>query len=366
MGILVGAFAFASLIARLPVGAAYTLERASKLLLFGGGVSVAAFILVPFVTHPLLFGGLMALDGIGWALATTTQLAVLVAARPRGLETAEAMGWYSGATGLGHTIAGGLGGGLADLLGFRASFFILAALTASGALVLYGAVERARRASRSAQPAEAEVRVKPKTPKFHALRGLSPLVWAGTSVMVYINLLNGVVGTFHPIMALGAGLTLTQIGILSSCRSWASSSIRLGSGPIFARIPAAKMTSPLMIIGALSVISIPLLRSSFLLQVPLFLMTGLARGLLRVTGSSEAFDAAEDSEDHHGMIAALLHAGLDLGKVGGPVLGGLVAQFAGIGPMFVIVPTALVVVYASLLMWVRRGSDPAALDRLAA
>ena len=48
--------------------------------------------------------------------------------------------------------------------------------------------------------------------------------------MFFINGLNALTNTFHPVIALAAGLSLTQIGALSSIRSWASSSIALRLG----------------------------------------------------------------------------------------------------------------------------------------
>src|SRR5207244_8558998 len=62
---------------------------------------------------------------------------------------------------------------------------------------------------------------------------------------------------FHPLFALGAGLSLTQIGALSSIRSWASSSSRFGSGPLFSRFNPAGFTLPLVIVGTLATCAIP-------------------------------------------------------------------------------------------------------------
>src|SRR5207253_1272965 len=140
-----------SLAARLPVGLAYSARRGGAFLLAGGALSAAAFALVPFVTDPVVFALLMGLNGLGWSVATTAQLALLVARPPGGVSTAAAMGWFSGATGLGNMAAGVLGGGLGDLLGLPTTFFVLAATPLVGALLM------ARGVSSSAALAEAEV-----------------------------------------------------------------------------------------------------------------------------------------------------------------------------------------------------------------
>src|ERR687886_3126805 len=136
IGAVVGVFGLASLAARLPVGLAYSVARGNAFLLAGGGLSAAAFALAPFVSDPVVFGVLMALNGLGWSIATTAQLALLVARPPGGVSTAAAMGWFSGATGLGNMAAGVLGGVTADVVGLRATFFLLAVTPLLGALLM--------------------------------------------------------------------------------------------------------------------------------------------------------------------------------------------------------------------------------------
>jgi hypothetical protein len=154
---------------------------------------------------------------------------------------------------------------------------------------------------------------------------------------------------------LAAGLTLTEIGILSSCRSGASSIVRLGSGALFARVGSAGLTLPLMVISAASLVVLPTVQASFVLQVPLFLATGLSRGLLRVSGSAGAFEAAGDHERQHGLTAALVHSGLDVGKITGPLVGGGVAQVLGLSTMFRVLPLALLATYLALHFASRRS-----------
>src|SRR5262249_60408955 len=97
-GAIIGTFAVASLATRLPVGLAYSVTRGTRFLLVGGACSALAFALTPFTTRPLALGALSALNGVGWSVATTAQLALLVARRPHGVATAEAMGSFSAAT----------------------------------------------------------------------------------------------------------------------------------------------------------------------------------------------------------------------------------------------------------------------------
>lgn len=352
VGAVLAVFAAASLLARFPTGAVYTVGRARRLLLVGGALSAAAFALLPLVGGALGVAVLMAIDGFGWAMATTSQLAVLVAARPQGLSTAAAMGWYSGFNGLGNFAAGVSAGFLADTLGFVPSLLILAAMPALATAVMTLAMpwDRLRRPpSDLAPPARPSLRG-----AWSDLRKLSVVAWAGAMVMVYINFVSAIANGFQPLLGLAAGLTLTEIGILASCRSWGSSTVRLGSGFIFARTDGKWLTTPLTLLSAASLFLIPSVASSFVLQIPLFLAMGVSRGLLRVTGSTEAFDAAED-ERSQGMVAALLFAGLDLGKLIGPLTAGFTAEAFGLPAMFRIVPVALLIVYLPLELVARRS-----------
>jgi DHA1 family multidrug resistance protein-like MFS transporter len=353
IGVIIGAFAVASLAARLPAGLTYSVRRGGAFLLLGGACSAVAFALIPFTTSPVALGALSALNGVGWSVATTAQLALLVARRPGGVSTAEAMGWFSGATALGNVAAGVLGGGIADLIGLRSSFYVLAATPLLGALLM------ARTAS-SAPGREDAARAEPppRAPILRSITGLPLAVWVGVLVMFFINGLNAVTNTFHPVIALAAGLSLTQIGALSSVRSWASSSSRFGSGPVFSRFDPAVLTLPLVVAGCLATSAIPSVIDSFLLQIPLFLVAGVSRGLLRVTGSADAFDGAGEDERTHGVTAALLYGGLDLGKIAGPVIGGVVAGAFGIATMFHVVPLGFLVLYLVLAIPARRALRP--------
>jgi predicted MFS family arabinose efflux permease len=353
IGAIVGVFAFASLVARVPAGAAYTVRRARRLLLLGGGLSVLAFALLPFAPGTVTLTALMALDGLGWSIATTVQLALLVAAKPHGMTTGSAMGWYAGFTGLGHSVAGVTGGMLGDTIGLRAAFIALAGVLALGTALIVRAVPAAN--GGPAVPHEEHVGIGLRGALL-AFRTMPVLVWIGVLVMFYINFVNGVVNTFHPVLALAAGLSLTQIGILASCRGWTSSISRLGSGALFARVHAGGLTTPLVLLSACAVFLIAPLRSYFWLQIPLFLAMGLSRGLLRVTGSADAFEAVDHDERRHGITAAVLHGGLDAGKVAGPIVGGIVAQLVGLATMFQLLPAVILALYFVLLVGGRRAA----------
>jgi hypothetical protein len=99
--------------------------------------------------------------------------------------------------------------------------------------------------------------------------------------------------------------------------------------------------------------------TSFALQVPLFVLAGVSRGLLRVTGSVDAFSSVGEDARLNGLTSALLYAGLDLGKIVMPFVGGAVAGLWGIANMFRILPAVLLVLYLALAVPARRALSPA-------
>lgn len=350
IGAVVGVYGIASLAARIPVGLLYSAGRGRGLLVGGGLLSALAFGLVPLVHGTLALTVLMALNGLGWSIATTAQLALLVARPPLGASTAVAMGWFSGATGLGNAVAGIVGGSLADAAGLRVTFFVLAATPLVGAIAMW----------RSIGAAPAGAPMPPRVGRRLAVVRMPLAVWVGVLVMFFINCLNSITNTFQPVLALGAGLSLTQIGALSSIRSWASSSSRFGSGPLFARFDPAGFTMPLVVAGTLATCLIPSVIGSFVAQIPLFVIAGLSRGLLRVTGTADAFDAVGQNDRQHGLTSAFLYGGLDVGKIVGPVAGGVVAGAFGIATMLRVLPFAFLLLYLALAVPARRAARPVA------
>src|SRR5436853_430861 len=148
-------------------------------------------------------------------------------------------------------------------VGLSATFSVLAVAPVVGALLMV------RTTQVLAQPKEETVR-----PTVRLLGQMPLAVWVGVLVMFFINGLNALQNTFYPVLAIAAGLSLTQIGAASSLRSWASSSSRFGSGPLFQRFDPAGLTLPLVVLGTLATCAIPSVISTFALQVPLFLLTG--------------------------------------------------------------------------------------------
>jgi predicted MFS family arabinose efflux permease len=360
IGFVMFAFALTSLLSR---GAAATLfrpDRARRLIVGAGLASSVAYLLTPFVDHGAAFTVLMAIDGFGWGLATTCLLAMVMLCTPASLTPAVAMGWYIGLQGVAFALATTVGGVLAEAVGVQPAMLILATLPGTAAALIALRLPPVVRVGEQPFVTRNQHRAPGLRGRLAAaardrLAGVALLpvaVWIAFIVAVYLNVMNGLLQSFFPLLGLAAGLTVAQIGTLSSVRSAVSAVARFGAGWLFARVPARRLHLPLLTLSAGTLALVPS-AGSYLVHLPLFAANGVSRGLLRVTTSATAME--ETGAHQAGSAAAVMTAGLDVGKMIGPLVGGIVAAAAGLDTMFRIVPLTFLAIYALLFLLAPRG-----------
>lgn len=377
IGVLLSIVGAASLLARMPVGRLYGAGRGTHVALGGavlGGSSLLALAGSPsWVIVPLALAGI----GVATSIGSTVQLATLTAWGER-RALGSAIGWYTAAIGVGNGASGFLGGWLADSAGIPVVFMVAAGILVAGTCswllaehaatvteAAPGAPERTRDDPAPPRPAETDPAL--ATPERNDAqpvpgwdrvlarwRDRTPWDAALLSAFVLVLVMNGYlssVTTFHPIMAVGAGLTLRQIGILSSARSFTSTGMRVAAGLFLRRTNGERLIWPLVLLGSLAIALLPPLRGSVVAQVPLFVAMGMSRGLLRITGSAVAM-SGRDSAAERGRASAIINAGLDVGKLSGPLAGSALVAIGGVGFMFPALAVAGLVAYWAA--WVRR------------
>lgn len=347
IGAAISVYGVVSLASRLPAGAIYRSHRAWWLIAAGCTLSSIAFALITRTAHPALLTFFVALDGAGFAIATTANMAALIERRPEGGNAGSIMGWYTGSLGAGYSIAGFAGGSLGDAVGAGDAILILALVPLLAGVLLSVAVRRtvpARVDDGSAAPSASWWR---------HLRHVPPLVWLAFFVTLYINLVSGVVLTFFPIYGLAIGLSLTQIGFLQGIHGATAAAVRFLSGLVF-RWVSYERTLPLMVVlSGLSVAAIGGVKLLVVLGVA-WGMLGLTRGLLRVSSAALVMDEAGETDARRGAASGIYLAGLDLGKVLGPLAGGVGAQTIGLRATFLVASASFPVVYFVLAALLRR------------
>jgi DHA1 family multidrug resistance protein-like MFS transporter len=349
IGTVTSAFGIATLVARLPAGLLYRPAHARSLILVSGSASAVAFLLVAFATRVDVVLVLMVVDGFGWGVATTLLLTIVLGTRAGGTSSSSTMGWYVGVQGVGHALAGVTGGLLGDAVGLRGAFLVLAGVLLFATLGIGWSLPRVLDgATVGAQPSTA-------SPWLRIARGLPLPVWIAALAGLYLNVMNSIMNTFFPILALTLGFTLSQAGLLVGMRSGVSAIARFASIPLFQRVPSRRLRLPLLTLSALTT-GLVGTTGVFSLQAPLWMLNGASRGLIRVGTGADAMDSLSDGQE--GLAAAFMSTGLDLGKVVGPLLAGVVADGLGMASAFYIVPTLFFALYVCLEAAERRRGRP--------
>lgn len=336
IGTVTMTYGIAALAARLGSGAFYRSHRAPWLVTAGCLCMASAFALLTTTGSPLLIAVLIGLDGAGFGVATTAGMTAVLERYPKDADAGSVMGWYTGATGAGYAIAGFAGGPLADALGIVPAMLIIAAAPAVAGILLLGILRRT---------APLTVTAPRELSPLAAFRAVPAIVWLAFAVAFYLALVNGGLLTFFPIHALSIGLTLTGVGTLFGLHGTAATVVRFLSGPLF-RVVDYRRSLPLLIaINVAAVVSLSFTGQWWMLAVA-WSTIGLTRGVLRVASSALVMDETEGVDDQaRGAASTVYLAGLDIGKIVGPLAAGTTAELLGLQPMFAVIGLAFGAIY---------------------
>lgn len=95
-----------------------------RMLMLGLGPFVLSSLAIGLATSPVMLVAARALQGLGSAILAPATLALLSVTFPEGAGRTRALGWYGATAGVEASIGMVLGGVLADLVSWRAGFFI--------------------------------------------------------------------------------------------------------------------------------------------------------------------------------------------------------------------------------------------------
>jgi predicted MFS family arabinose efflux permease len=139
------------------------------------------------------------------------------------------------------------------------------------------------------------------------------------------------------------GISLAAVGVLRAIKSGAGIFMRFSVAVLLHTLDYRRVTLVAVIAAAAAAAAVPL-TSSVLLLAPIFVVLGLTRGVLRATSAANIAELRAEGRDV-GLASGVYNAGLDIGGIIGPALGGAVATAFGIAHMFQIVA------FASLAAW---------------
>jgi predicted MFS family arabinose efflux permease len=328
IGFLTALIAVLQLISRLPVGAAYHTDRVKRqfaLALVGLAISTGGFAFA--AGEPLLVGGLTVLHGFSFGTLGTLGLALAIDVSG-GRRAGVSMAWYTAANSTGYALGALIGGSLADTIGIPATLGLI------GILPLIAAVTVMALPPIEAAPFPSD--------RGSGLRGLlaaglrlDSRVWLAFVIVLYLNVVMDSVDTFFPVFAPTIGISLAAVGVLRAIKSGSAIFIRSTGVVLLRAVDYRRVTLIAVVAAAAAAMALPL-SSSLAVLVPIFVVSGLARGVLRATSAATVAELRNEGHDI-GLASGIYNSGLDIGTIVGPALGGVIASTFGIGPMFQII-----------------------------
>jgi predicted MFS family arabinose efflux permease len=336
IGFLTALIAVLQLISRLPVGVAYHTDRVKRqfaLALVVFAISTSGFAFA--AGQPLLVAALSVLHGFAFGSLGTLGLALAIDVSG-GRRAGVSMAWYTAANSTGYATGALVGGTLADAIGIPATLGLI------GVLPVLAAIAVMALPPITAAPFPSD-RGSGLRGLLAAGRRLDSRVWLAFALVLYLNVLMDSVDTFFPVFAPTIGISLATVGALRAIKSGSAIFIRSTGVVLLRAVDYRRVTLVAVVAAAAAAMALPIW-SSLAVLVPIFVVSGLARGVLRATSAATIAELRNEGRDV-GLASGIYNSGLDIGTIVGPALGGVIASAFGIGSMFQIIAVL------SLLAW---------------
>jgi len=350
IGLALSVFGASALAARFLIGSTFRASTVRLTIAISAIASTASLYLITFTSSIVAFTVLIGIHGVGWGILATVLLTLIMSGKDK-RSAAAVIGFYVGVEGLGRTgspiLAGILGGAFGPSTGMRIHTTLFAVAAIIGIALLRDAPTPA--GEPGSAPADR------RRFDLSRFRHVPLAAWVAALTGFYLNTTNAVLNTFFPLLGLSLGFSLGQIGSLAGSRSAVSALIRFVAHKAFDRIPFAVQFIPLYLINAVTASLIGVV-TLYPAQFFLFMPNGASRGVLRVGSMAQAMEDSDEGKTS--ATAALIGAGYDVGRIVGPLVGGLVATAVGLSTMFVAMPLFFVAVILPLALWARRGAGP--------
>jgi MFS family permease len=339
IGFLTALIAVLQLISRLPVGAAYHTDRVRRqfaLALVVFAISTSGFAFA--AGQPLVVAALSVVHGFAFGSLGTLGLALAIDVSG-GRRAGVSMAWYTAANSTGYATGSLVGGTLADTIGIPATLGLIGVLPVLAAIAVM-----------ALPPIEAAPFPSDRGSGLRGLlaagRRLDSRVWLAFALVLYLNVLMDSVDTFFPVFAPTIGISLATVGVLRAIKSGSAIFIRSTGVVLLRAVDYRRVTLIGVVAAAGAAMALPL-SSSLAVLVPIFVVSGLARGVLRATSAATIAELRNEGRDV-GLASGIYNSGLDIGTIVGPALGGVVASAFGIPAMFQIIAALSLVAWLAV------------------
>ncbi|HEY7068347.1 MAG TPA: MFS transporter [Chloroflexota bacterium] len=346
-GLLYGLPFGIALLCRMPAGLVYHPERAAALVAAAGLGTALTALLLPLAPGPLAFGAVQVLHGAAMALSTTVVVAHFLGTHGSGAGRARAMSYFAAAMSGGYMIGNGLSGLIAARWGYGGAL-VSAALWALACVALARALPPV--------PAHAPAAPAPSATRWAAARRALAdpgLVYAAATAFL-LNVLFHVPGGFFPLYALGAGLSVAEVGFIRTAYSFTNTAVRGVCGGLLERVGHKPALTAGIVVQAVGLAALPLVGGFLpLLVVNLIVALGRAVGLVANTVSVAA--DVDPRRVSRGVASGVFNAAQDVGALVAPAFGGLIGQHFGLESVFRVLPLVAALLFALMLATVGRA-----------
>ncbi len=341
VGALVATLAITALFIRLPGGLIYSEKRAPRLMVGALVLSTLSVVFFPLTPNPGLLAVIGAAYGMGYSLSTTVNMALFVGSLADNPQRNQAVSLYAGSMAFGYAL-GALGGGAAaNWFGFTAAFLLVSAtcVLGLGLVVMNRSIWRAPSHVASAAP--------PRTAGSLRRIARDPLVLFIVSGAFFINIFLAQFNTFMPLTLLPLGVSLAQIGVIRSVWSLTNAFGRSFGSGVLSRLGARRAQTGGLLLQAvvLTLFAAHLPFGAYLL-LTVFAASGRAIGYI---ANTVALTEVNPQQLSRGMASGVMNAAGDLGKIVGPVTGGLIARQFGLSTFWLITPPLFMALYCVCL-----------------
>ncbi len=333
IGILISAYAIASLFSRLPAGRLADGRHARAWFSAACVLYAVALALYPIAVEPWAFWSVRALHGLAFGATTTLNLAAVLAVGGRA--RARMMGLYAAFMAGGYMVGNLLSGVLTDTLGYTAAFVVAAifplAATAFGSRV-------------AAPPATAPTGVRnlPALLRRREIRGVVLLALA-------VSLLHQGWGTLFPLYVVGAGAGVALAGAVRAMHSFANTIGRPFGDSIVQRVGPTGLGCLGLLLYAIGISALPTTTVPLLL-LAIAAVIGAGRACAYLANVVTTAELSERRIVNRGTASALMTLGQDVGAILAPILAGALAGQIGIGPALQTLAVSVSVVGAAAVL----------------
>jgi predicted MFS family arabinose efflux permease len=330
IGTLISLGPILALMSRLPIGMVYHHNRARSLISIAVLAMGITNYLYSLAQNSLAFAVVHALNGFAYGAVTTLYMAFYVDSLAPDENRSHAIGYYVGTLALGYSTGNFFGGLTADHLGYGPTFQIAAFLSLVPVALL-----RFLHRPNSQELRKTEAKPKTKLTSRESLRALlEPELGTVVIVALFLNLLHQMGGVFISLYGLAVGMSLTQIGLIRAAYAGCNAVTRPISGHVVNKLGHRGLSYAGIPLQSALMMLIPLL-TGFGAILVVYVLSGLMRAIVVVANAVGLVQDVDENKVQRGLASGVYNAAGDLGNILGPFLGGLIAQVAGIGGVFV-------------------------------